>query len=480
MIAISGAANFVDLGSRSLWLDEFQSAVVAMQRGAALWPALRTDNGNMLFYYALLHVSESVLGPGPFALRALSAVAGMGTTAVVFLLGRRLFSLTVGVIAGLLTALSLPMIVWAQQARGYALGTLLISWSFLALTRAIESKKWSAWLIYGLAATLSLYTLAISVLFFVPQLAGLLFLGRGRRPLRQAVIVLTGVGVAIVPLLLLVASHGSAQLIAWAGAPGLSATRGFITEFTSANVVDFFGARLTANVVTVAMLGCWLLAVTMGIRKRRVEGQRPGELLLVVSWLLLPFTADLLFSVNLRSIFVPSLLVACVPAGTLLAGLGISYLSRPTLISLITFMLAGLMVANAVPTYGVSGEDWQGATRLILTQSSAQDCMMFNRAGLSTNFAYYWVLAGRPSSAPRPVLPSFSLQQALVPKFQPRSSPSSVAAISHSCRDVWVIVNRPSFPSQLVLYAHLHLLQESFHRSTLLLFAHVGVERLSK
>ena len=46
----------ISLTSRSLWLDEAATVAIAGQHGSALWSAIAHDGGNMLGYYALLHV----------------------------------------------------------------------------------------------------------------------------------------------------------------------------------------------------------------------------------------------------------------------------------------------------------------------------------------------------------------------------------------------------------------------------------------
>ena len=46
----------ISLTTRSLWLDEAATVAIASQHGSALWSAIAHDGGNMLGYYALLHV----------------------------------------------------------------------------------------------------------------------------------------------------------------------------------------------------------------------------------------------------------------------------------------------------------------------------------------------------------------------------------------------------------------------------------------
>ena len=58
-----------ELTTRSLWLDEAATVAIAGQHGSALWHAIAHDGGNMLGYYALLHVLIGWFGDGAFVIR---------------------------------------------------------------------------------------------------------------------------------------------------------------------------------------------------------------------------------------------------------------------------------------------------------------------------------------------------------------------------------------------------------------------------
>src|SRR5205085_3992307 len=80
-----------ELTTRSLWLDEAATVAIAGQHGSALWSAISHDGGNMLGYYALLHVLIAWFGDGTFVLRLPSVLAAGGAAGAVSLLGLRLF-----------------------------------------------------------------------------------------------------------------------------------------------------------------------------------------------------------------------------------------------------------------------------------------------------------------------------------------------------------------------------------------------------
>ena len=68
--ALAAVLVFVELASRSLWLDEGATIAISTQHGSALWHAIAHDGGNMLGYYLFQHGVIALLGHAPGAIRA--------------------------------------------------------------------------------------------------------------------------------------------------------------------------------------------------------------------------------------------------------------------------------------------------------------------------------------------------------------------------------------------------------------------------
>ena len=66
---------FLELATRSLWLDESATVAITSQHGTALWNAIAHDGGNMLGYYLFHHVLIGLFGHAPALIRAPSALA---------------------------------------------------------------------------------------------------------------------------------------------------------------------------------------------------------------------------------------------------------------------------------------------------------------------------------------------------------------------------------------------------------------------
>lgn len=451
LCAASAVACFFDLGARSLWNDEVFSALIALHHGTDLWHAVTIDGGNMVIYRLLLRLCVALFGGGQFALRIPSALAGVALTPVMFFLGRRMFGTRTGVVAAAIVAVSPPLVVWAQQAQGYCLGTLLVASSALALLRAVERPTRRRWFVYGLLAVLSIYTIVWVGLFLVAQWLPVAF-GRGARVrLSQMLTVAGGVGVAYVPLVVLAVRNGSGNVLLMNARPSTTEGIHIVQELSSGVAPELFHTTLVVAIVTVIAVLCWITAsAELLSRIRRAPGDFETMCLgIALSWLLLPLVVDAIFSIAYRSLFVPAYLVQSVPAGAMV----VAFVFVKVLPRLLSHALAigfvGLLVAALVPTYGVSYEQWTQVSRYVRTASRSGDCLTVNKLELDSNLGYYFSLEGVGSAAPRLVLPSLTWSDALDPTFRGPVSSGSFTTVASSCTRLWIVVSRES-PGQVL------------------------------
>jgi hypothetical protein len=450
LTAASVAANFFDLGSRSLWNDEIHSALIAAHHGTSLWSAVTADGGNMMLYYVLLRGFVSLFGDGQLALRVSTALAGTGLTPVIFFLGRRMFGLRTAVIAAAIVAVSPALVVWNQQARGYSLGTLLIALSLLAVFRAIECPTRRRWCVYGLFVVLSIYTIAYAAMFLFAQWLAFVFWPRARR---QAKPMLAVVGVAVlayVPLVMLMLRTGAASVLSTNPVPSTGEGVHLLEELTLGVAPDFVAVTLVSGIVTVVGLLCWVGASSELVSRVRSAHGKAACLGIALSWLLVPLLLDPVFSLAYRSIFNSSFLLQSVPAGALVVAFALGELLPGALSHGFAVVFVALLVAALLPTYGVSFEQWAQASRYIRTASRPGDCLTVNKAELASSLAYYFSLERGSSAVPQLVLPALTWSDALSGTSLPAAPSESFATVASSCRRLWIVVSRAS-PAQFVL-----------------------------
>src|SRR5262249_1414817 len=135
---LAAALRFATLGVQSYHHDEIVTAVRVLggDFGDAMNAVGYSESAPPL-YYALAWVWAQLFGTGELGLRSLSALAGVATIPVAYLIGEQLRSRRTGLVAAALVAVN-PMLLWySQEARAYALFGLLSAVSFLYFLRAL-------------------------------------------------------------------------------------------------------------------------------------------------------------------------------------------------------------------------------------------------------------------------------------------------------------------------------------------------------
>lgn len=455
--ALAAGLSFYGLGTRSIWLDESASIAIASQHGAALGAAMAHDGGNMLVYYALLHVLIGAFGNGILVIRTPSAIATACTVALVSLLTKRFFGTAVGAAAAFLSAVSLPLVFWGQDVRAYAIMTALVAASFLAFVALVdrdEEASFSKWVFvaYVATVTLAMYMSFIAVLVVPAQLLALVC---HRRRLRPVLCALAISAVCCIPLAVLATGRGAGQLF-WVPKPNLSGLNAVAEELTSAGLQPQFVLTATSYVLLALSLVLLATAVVGAARalSRRDEERSAFALVLLVGWLAVPFLLALFGSEIGQSVFVPrNLLISLPPASILLAmvafRLAHGQRARPTtktasrvgwLVVLGFIVLRALQLA---PSYGTSPEDWHSAVSHVLASDKPGDCIAFYPSDGRMAFEYY--VGGQAhgiGSAPRPVLPAEAWGK-VTPYVEDYAtfSPSALKRVAASCPRLWLVAS---------------------------------------
>ena len=162
LIAITTAGallRFSSLGRESLWYDEAFSAWYTTLSLSELWGQVPIYEVHPPLYGILLKAWTSVFGDSEAGLRSMSAIAGVMTIPLVYLLGRLAFGpgrgRATGLFAAALAAFSPLHLMYGQEARPYALLTLaaviaMCGALWLAANPALAARPW-----FGAAKTVA-------------------------------------------------------------------------------------------------------------------------------------------------------------------------------------------------------------------------------------------------------------------------------------------------------------------------------------
>ena len=135
------------LNAGSFWFDEMFSVHFAQYNLGKMWELLIYETNPPLHIF-LLHFWIKFFGTSEWAVRILSLILGLSSVIVIYLLGKKLFSQRVGLLAAFLMSFSGLQMYHSAEARTYPLFVLLALLSVYFFWQAIESKKWFSWVAY--------------------------------------------------------------------------------------------------------------------------------------------------------------------------------------------------------------------------------------------------------------------------------------------------------------------------------------------
>jgi mannosyltransferase len=139
LTAIAAALRFATLGVQSYHHDEIVTASRVLRDGFGhAMNAVSFSESAPPLYYALAWAWTQLTGTGEFGLRSLSALAGVATVPVAYLLGVELRGRRAGIVGAALVAVN-PMLLWySQEARDYSLLSLFTALAALYFVRALD------------------------------------------------------------------------------------------------------------------------------------------------------------------------------------------------------------------------------------------------------------------------------------------------------------------------------------------------------
>ncbi|MBI2196515.1 glycosyltransferase family 39 protein [Candidatus Daviesbacteria bacterium] len=165
--------------NQSLWLDEAINVMAA--RSFSLW-GMVTQYAVADFHppgwFIILWVWGKTFGYSEIAVRIPSVIIGVLTIYITYLLGKKLISKNVGLIAALLLAINPLHIYYSQEARMYALAALAVSLNMLLFIDFVRGGKGGkgSMVIYVLSNIFILLSDYVAYLIFPVQFVFLLFL----------------------------------------------------------------------------------------------------------------------------------------------------------------------------------------------------------------------------------------------------------------------------------------------------------------
>ena len=269
LTALAAALRFATLGVQAYHHDEIVTASRVLRGG--FWHAMEAvgfSESAPPLYYALAWVWTQLTGTDEVGLRSLSALAGVATVPVAYLLGVELRGRRTGIAAAALVAVN-PMLLWySQEGRGYALLSLLTAVAALYFVRALDRGRPADVTRWGIASALALATHYFAV--FPLALEAVWLVRRRGREAARGLWIVAAVGLLLAPLAIHQMSLGHAEWIGdhslghrlWAAGVNLAVGE-------TGEVIAQPERPLSALVPLVAMLAALGLLAARGERRER-------------------------------------------------------------------------------------------------------------------------------------------------------------------------------------------------------------------
>ena len=446
---LAAVLGLIDVAGRSIGFDEGATVTIAAQHGSALGSAIAHDGGNMSGYYLLLHVLIGAFGNGELVIRLPSVIANAATAGITAAIALALFDRRAAVASGVLCAVSLPLVFWAQSARGYALMVAFVAAAFLILavvsrprttlrSPRAEIRTWP-WVAYVVVMTLATYSSYVAVLAVPAQLV-ILLPARRRRHLRALLTCVAVYALLCVPLFVLAVRRGSGQLF-WVPRPTHKIELQVLEAVTSAGLQPSFHRTATTIPLLILTLLA-LIVIAVWIARSWWRGCGEWGLGVALAWLCVPVGITFCYSLIAQPLFQPRNVLMCVVAVALLLGAALTHPGVPriagaaALVALVA--LRALAVANS---YGVSPEPWQQAAAYVQARARPGDCIAFYPLDGRMAFQYY--IGARTSSdqrAPRSILPvaRWGVVKPFVERYD-TLTPPEIATRGAGCRRMWFV-----------------------------------------
>lgn len=384
------------LASRSLWIDELYSEWFASRSFTELWRDVPYYETHPPIYYTLLKLWIMLFSNSELGLRSLSVVASIATILLIAVSGLLLKTGWPGRAAGLLGAMLLAVnyanIREAQNARPYALLTLLCTIAIIAALVLVSrlqgdrrvagsNEGWLApMLALGLSAGCALWFHNTSLFITLGIWSGLAL----SLLVTPAELRLRNFGIFF--------AAGVLALVVWAP---------YVPIFIEQSRI-FMGLGFWLQPKTRDLYSAWMLFVgdswpalllslaLLALGLSSLARSKPAIALFVGAVLLIPLYAMLVVSFSVKPIYIQRLFAWMIPLGLLVIALGIVTATRrqwPRLV--LALIVVSLATAKSVEDIGKPIDDWKSIVAEISRNARQGDVVIAVPAEGSIAVDYY-------------------------------------------------------------------------------------------
>lgn len=368
------------LGSNSLGGDEPFSVYHSQQSLDQLFAIFRSEN-NPPLHFLLLHYWIKFFGISEIAVRIPSLIFSAFTVLFIYRIGLRFFNLRVAVIASVLFTFSNYQVLYAHEARAYALMGFLTAVSMFYYLEIIHSKSRNTWKLFWflLANTLLIYTHFFGFFILFIQFFFILFQWRLLKAYYRFLILFVLVMlITYSPYLWMILNRfSSAAGGTWVTPPsGINALYEMLRAFSNAPVTAVF------------TLAGMLVGLVFLIIKRR---QNPSRIAtrLILCWFYIPFLFMFVISFWIPMFLDRYLMFISIGFPLVVAVSTYFILQNPKLRLLIPALICLLFIVTVKPNK-TNKREVRETVQLVKQLENNETLVLVAPVHFSLNFIYYY------------------------------------------------------------------------------------------
>ncbi len=398
LLLLGFGIRLYNLTFHSLWLDEAVSVYLAsFPLSEVVRQGMTLQEPNPPLYHLSLAVWMRAFGSGEAAIRLFSALLGTLYLPSIYLLGRRLFSSRISLVATLLAAVN-PFLVWySQEARMYALVATLSVWSVYCFVRALDTPRWSWWTAYVVLTVSSFYTHLYAVFVLPAELVLLLLYARRHRAAVRQGMLCWGASLLCFSPWLWRAWQLSASTPSWRPTMSLGAMVVECLEAFTVRRVPLSGMWLNGTLSALAIIAA--AGLLLPRLRRHTDGRwrwkqmdiRSSAFLLV--WMLLPLLAAYVLSFR-QQIFTVYYLIVIVAPFLLVLAAGVdkaaAFHKGAGLITLVIILIPFSYGLQHDWSPEQRKEEWRAAARYVEEHARPGDVVLCHADYVRIPFQYYF------------------------------------------------------------------------------------------
>ena len=374
-----------NLGAESAWIDEAYSIELAKHSFGQIIQGTAADQHPPLYYLLLnlwLRIGASIAHA-----RLLSVLLGVISVGQILHFGYKTGGVFIGLIAGLLVALS-PVHVWySQEIRMYMLLLVLTTASTAVFWWALKSKRNFYWILYCLFSTLAIYTHYFALFIILAQAIWLViwvFTGNSKNELWKWIASSSVTALLILPWLPTAINQARFHSMTWVESPSLAVIRDTLIRLL------FGAAPLTLPDILLWLLLLSLLGILLWSFKFFLtkDNEDRSNYFFAVSWGIIPFIGISIIAM-VYPVYQFKQYLIVLPALLLLYAWITYILPRSMRIIALVLIILSAGFSLIYQQVTLSKDNWRGAAEYIEQRTASGDIIYGNPAAASLALGQY-------------------------------------------------------------------------------------------